>query len=221
MPARARYPSRVDARQCATMRIAAMRTPAKRKTTPAPLPRRVGSLRTPSTPPGRHIPWRDCVVRVCEPGVVGQSAIRTGNRPRGPASPGDTAMRRLMRCGEAYVAFRTGSAGEGDRVDAAAVVRLAAMSGTAVAVEARGIRVGAEAEVVDLRDSGTTQPGDDIAGEIEQRVMGARRGRKKPLAAGILRLEALDQIAADLVVRLPDHRAERGDHPRAVGAELL
>src|SRR5262249_43516388 len=53
-----------------------------------------------------------------------------------------------------------------NRVDVAAVIRLAAMGGAAIAEEAR-VAIGADIHIVDAFDAGAREPVGDKAGEIE------------------------------------------------------
>src|SRR5262245_61666064 len=61
------------------------------------------------------------------------------------------------------------SACECDRVDVPAVVRLLAMRGAAIGIELRRIAIGAEAEVLHLRDACALQAIDHVARQIEHR----------------------------------------------------
>src|SRR5690242_9181436 len=82
------------------------------------------------------------------------------------------------------------------------------MSGTAEAVEALRIRVGTTPEILDAIDATPRQSSPDIPGEIEQAVPLARCRRKEARVAGICGHEGADQIRADLVIPLADHRSE-------------
>src|SRR5690348_5161421 len=86
------------------------------------------------------------------------------------------------------------ASGEGDGVDVAAVVRLAAMGGAAKAEKSRRLRIGARPEILDAGDVGAGEPGRHIAGEIEQRVLGARRRPEETLVARLGGKETLDEI---------------------------
>ena len=106
-----------------------------------------------------------------------------------------------------------------DGVDVTAIILLAPMGRAAETEKSRRIGVGAQREILDLRDGGPHQPRPDIAGEIEQGMAGARRRAEEAIAAGILRGKARDQIGADFVIVLPDHRSERGVDLAAFGAK--
>ena len=71
------------------------------------------------------------------------------------------------------------------------------------------------------RTPARAEPRRDIAGEIEQGVAVAGRRGEEALTRRILGGKARDQIGADFVIVLPDHRSERGADPAAFGAELL
>ena len=97
-----------------------------------------------------------------------------------------------------------------NRIDVTAVIRLGPMGGAAVAEKARRVRIGAEPKVLDALDFSTFEPRPDVAGQVEHRVAGAGGRREEAIVCGIGRLEAIDELRADLVVRLADHRPERG-----------
>src|SRR6476660_8238857 len=99
---------------------------------------------------------------------------------------------------------------ERNRIDVTAVVRLAAMGGTAVAEEARRFRIGAEAEVFDALNFSAFEPGLDEARKVEHGVLRARRGSKEFSVRGVRRREPIDEFGADLVIRLADQRTDGG-----------
>ena len=88
-----------------------------------------------------------------------------------------------------------------------AVVRLAAMRGAAIAVEAVRIGIGVEAERFDLADAGRRQPGDNEGFEIE---MGpARRSLAEvALVSGIQGQQPLLEAMVDFVIAAGNGRAE-------------
>ena len=68
------------------------------------------------------------------------------------------------------------------------------MGGAAIAEEAAVLRIGAETEVHHLADARLTEPGAEIAGEIEHGVPVARGGAKKTLVIGIGLPECSDEL---------------------------
>src|SRR5262245_42590952 len=102
-----------------------------------------------------------------------------------------------------------------------AIIGLGAMGGAAKTVELRRVRIGAVTQVLDLSDAGALEPRDDEAGQIEHGVARSSGGREEALAVRIGLDEAIQQIGADFVIVLSDHRTERGGDTRARGAELL
>src|SRR5437016_5038087 len=95
------------------------------------------------------------------------------------------------------------------------------MGRAAIAEEARGVAVGAGAEVLDVADAGASKPRRDEAGKIEHRVTILFRRDEEATVVGIGRDETREKFRADLIARLPDHGTERNPHARAFGAELL
>ena len=69
-----------------------------------------------------------------------------------------------------------------------------------------------------LPDAGGRKPRRDVAGEIEHGVAGVRARREEALVRGAVGPEAVDELGTDLVVRLADHRAGRGDDVRRASA---
>src|SRR3954447_15416001 len=94
--------------------------------------------------------------------------------------------------------------GEGDRIDVTAIIRLGPVRGPAVAEEARGVRVGAETNVLDSLDFSAIEPRSGVAGQIEHCMAGARRRSEEALVRVIRRRETVDEFRAHLVVRLAD-----------------
>src|SRR5881227_649766 len=101
------------------------------------------------------------------------------------------------------------------------VVGLAAVNRAAIAEEGLRLGVGAVAEVLDPPDAGPSEPGRDVAGEIEQGMAGARAVTEEALVLGVVVGELRHELRPDLVARLPDHRAERRHNARALGAAAL
>src|SRR5262249_31520280 len=102
-----------------------------------------------------------------------------------------------------------------------AVVRFGAVSRPPETEKAVSIGVGAQAHVLHLTDIGAPEPSRDIAGKIEQRMAFARGGPEEAITRRILGAEAGDEIGADLIVALADHRAEPGADLAALGAKPL
>src|SRR5579871_432277 len=97
----------------------------------------------------------------------------------------------------------------------AAVVRLLAVNGAAIAIEAL-VRISVDAEIVDHQDAGISQPRPDEAGEIEHRVSVALRWNEihRVVCVGIE--ETLDEFTADLIALLADQGTDRRDHAVAL-----
>src|SRR3954468_24306979 len=108
-----------------------------------------------------------------------------------------------------------------DRVDVAAIIRLAAMSGAAVTEEARRVRVGAEPQVLDAFDFSAFDPRPDVAGQIEHGVVFSHGRLEEFPARRIAGAEAFYELRPDLIVRLADQRPDRRRDPRSRRAELL
>src|SRR5882724_1305223 len=109
---------------------------------------------------------------------------------------------------------------QNDGVNVAAVVRLLAMHGAAVAVEAL-VGIGIDAEIVDHQDAGVFEPHPDEAGEIEHGVSFARGGKEEHRVVGVLLDEAFDELRADLVARLADQGTDGGHDAASLSAELF
>src|SRR5215470_18714203 len=105
---------------------------------------------------------------------------------------------------------------ERERADVATVVRLAQMGGAAEAVEACRVRIGAGGEILDVRNAGRSEARRDVARQVEQGMARPGGGAKETRVSRIGGAEALDQVGADLVVRLADHRPERRHDARAL-----
>src|SRR5947209_12826985 len=102
-----------------------------------------------------------------------------------------------------------------------AIIRLATMCGAAVTEEAGGIRVSAEPEVLEAFDFSAFEARADVAGQVEHSVVFARRRLEEPFACWVAGVEALNELRPDLIVGLPDQRADRGRDARARSAELF
>src|SRR5215471_18949147 len=89
------------------------------------------------------------------------------------------------------------------------IVRLAVVDRAAIAEEGLRLGIGAAAEVVDAADAGLPEPCRDVAREIEQGMAGARPAAEEALVLGIVIGKLRHELGPDLVIRLPDHRAER------------
>src|SRR5450830_534606 len=116
---------------------------------------------------------------------------------------------------------RKASIGERDGVDMPAVIGLALLCGAAVAEEALGLGIVAQAEVLEIHDAGALHAIGDVAGEIEHGVAGALRGHEEARVVRVGRQEARDEFRPDLVIRLPYGGAERRHDAGALGAERL
>src|SRR5215217_6532184 len=102
-----------------------------------------------------------------------------------------------------------------------AVIRLASMRRPAVAEKPGGIRVRAEAEILDMDDAGQGETRRDVARKIKERTVGSWRGLEKVRIGVGLRDEFVDQLRANLVVGLADHRSQGRGDPTAAGAQRL
>src|SRR6266851_10295595 len=100
---------------------------------------------------------------------------------------------------------------QNDGVNVAAVVRLVAMDGAAVAVAAL-VGIGVDIEIVDHQDAGVFEPHPDEAGEIEHRMAVADGGKEEYRVVRVGLDEAFDEFAAHLVAVLADQGADSGDH---------
>src|SRR5215470_10847100 len=97
-----------------------------------------------------------------------------------------------------------------DRVDVAAVVRLLAVHGAAIAVAAR-VGIGVDAEIIDHEHAGILQPQADEAGEVEHRMSLALARQEEAPMFGIRIEETLDEFGTDFVGVLADQRTDGGD----------
>src|SRR5260370_38599865 len=96
-----------------------------------------------------------------------------------------------------------------DRMNVAAVVRLAPMHRAPVAIKTL-VGIGIDADVVDHQDPGIFEPHPDQSRKIEHRMALARRGNEEHRVLRIGLYEALDELAADFVRVLADQGADRG-----------
>src|SRR5581483_9718133 len=78
-----------------------------------------------------------------------------------------------------------------------------------------------KADVLDTADPGALEAIDHVAREIEHGMAAALSGREVARVRGVGRGEAVDQILADLVAALADHRPGCGGDARAHSAEPL
>src|SRR5262245_30147665 len=101
------------------------------------------------------------------------------------------------------------------------IVRLAAAGRASVAEEPLWFCIGAQAEILEMSDSGAPDAIADVAGEIEHRVLRALRRREVTRVGRIVRKKTLHKLRADFIVRLPDRRAERRSYSVAIGADPL
>src|SRR5258705_8821701 len=122
--------------------------------------------------------------------------------------PGQPSRNRRLPC-------------ERDGVDVPPVVALVEVGSAAIAEEPCGVCIGAVAEILDGADAGGGEAGNDIAGKIEQGVLGPWRWLEKPFGREVLGPEAGNQFGPDLVIGLPDGRPERDRNASAVGPALL
>src|SRR5216683_2093218 len=109
---------------------------------------------------------------------------------------------------------------QNDGVNVAAVVRLVAMDGAAVAVEAL-VGIGVDIEIVDHQDAGVFEPHPDEAGEIEHRMAVAGGGKEEHRVVGVGLDEADHEFGADLIALLADQGTDRGDRVFSLGAEFF
>ena len=105
-------------------------------------------------------------------------------------------------------------------MNVAAVIRLLAMHGAAVAEKAF-VGIGVDTGIVDHEHAGIFKPPADQPGEIEQRMAIARRGQEVNGVVGIGLDEPFDEFGADLVGMLTDQRADRGHDVGPIGAKFL
>src|SRR3984957_1908932 len=106
-----------------------------------------------------------------------------------------------------------------DRIHMAAVIGLGAVGGAAEAEKPLRIGIGAKPNILDVADARPGQPRADIAGKVEPGMAVARRRREEAVARGGFGVKAGNEIAADLVIGLPDPRSDRSGVWAALGAE--
>src|SRR5579862_4153823 len=145
-----------------------------------------------------------------------QAAFEAGNMNQGLVPAGFFAVSAvgLGRAGAA-------SAGQRDRIHVAPVIGFGAVGGAAEAEKPLGVGIGAKPDILDVADARPGQPGADIAGKVEHGMAVACGRREEAVAGRVLGVEAGDEIGADLVIGLPDHRSDDGADMAALGAEPL
>src|SRR5579883_2652584 len=96
-----------------------------------------------------------------------------------------------------------------NRVNVPAIVRLAPMPHAPIAEKVVHVCVGAGVNVLDRADTGGGESCHNVTGEIEHE-MSLAWGRAEEARIGrISGDETVPHVGAGLVIRLPDHRAER------------
>src|SRR5258708_13031862 len=100
------------------------------------------------------------------------------------------------------------------------IVRLPAKGGTPIAEEPFWLGVGAQSEVLELRDAGAHDARGNITGEIKHGVVRATRPREETRIGRVSRNEAFDEFRADFVVGLPDGRPECSDDTATIRPHL-
>src|SRR5580700_5241568 len=103
----------------------------------------------------------------------------------------------------------------------AAVIGLGAVGGAAEAEKPLRIGIGAKPDILDVADARPGQPRADIAGKVEHGMTVAGGRREEAVAGGVLGVKAGNEIGADLVIGLPDHRSDRSADLAALGAQPL
>src|SRR5215469_11152915 len=99
----------------------------------------------------------------CWPGLSAFVAMLAGQDGMGSCKPWQGPGKSIVVC-------------KRNCVDMAAIIVLAPLGRPAVAEEVAWLRVGAAADILDVRDAGVAQPRRDESREIEQGVARARRG---------------------------------------------
>src|ERR1700722_7879002 len=110
-------------------------------------------------------------------------------------------------------------ADQSDRIHMAAVIGFGAVSGAAEAEKPLRTGIGAKPDILDVADARPGQPRADIAGKVEHGMAIAGSRREEAVAGGVFGVKAGNEIGADLVIGLPDHRSDRGADRAALGAE--
>ena len=106
-------------------------------------------------------------------------------------------------------------------VDVTAVIRLGLMGRAAKTEKSRWVGVRAKPQIFKLLNAGSSKLEPDEAREIEQSVALAWCRSEEALTIRILGDKTSDEIGADFVIGLPNHRTERGADSAAFGAQLL
>src|SRR5580700_1904458 len=146
-----------------------------------------------------------------------QAACRAGNMNQGLVPAGFFALGAIGLAGHAGA----GLAGQSDRIHVAAVIGFGAVGGAAEAVKPLGVGIGAKPDILDAADARPDQPRADIAGQVEHGMAVAPSRREEAVAGGVFCVKAGNQIGADFVIGLPDHRSDDGADLAARGAEPL
>src|SRR5215210_5113781 len=110
--------------------------------------------------------------------------------------------------------------GQSDQADLAAVARLAAMRGAAVAVEALRVRIGVDAEWLDCPDSRGRQAHGDVTFQVELELAIEPVGKEAPIVRDITG-QHVEQVAADLITAGGDAWPDRRRNQLTPGAEPL
>ena len=155
---------------------------------------RAGLHRTASTPPR---PAALFLLR--QPDRVPAEPVAAYRRDGPPRRSGIWSMQAMNN-----------SVGQRDRVDVPAVIGFRAMRGAAIGIELRRIGVGAKRRGPRPARCRRASSGRPRSRQIEHRVAGACGRREEAALSWLGRDEAVDQILADLVVALADHRSGRG-----------
>ena len=101
------------------------------------------------------------------------------------------------------------------------VVVFPAVDRSAIAEEPSWVAVSAMTEILDVANACPGKPRSDVAGEIEKCMICARCRREKSLIGLALNFEGGDELRADFIVRLPDHRSECRHYASALGTTAL
>src|ERR1700685_300343 len=103
----------------------------------------------------------------------------------------------------------------------AAVIGFGTVGGAAKAEEPLSVGIGAKSDILDVADARPGQPRADIAGKVKHGMAVACSRREEAVAGGVFGVKAGDEIGADFVIDLPDHRSDYGADLAALGAEPL
>src|SRR6202140_1709123 len=103
----------------------------------------------------------------------------------------------------------------------AAVIGFGAVGGAAEAEKPLRIDIGTKPYILDVADARPGQPRADIAGKVEHGVAVAGSRREEAVAGAVFGVKAGNEIWADLVIGLPDHRSDDGADLAALRAPPL